>query len=584
MGFLSDLFKNKRKNVSSEQSQKANANHLSNDIDDKDDISDNTEDIIDFDENGWLNYPDGIKLITIDYDDYQSFRYFHILNSLGYEGGELYVDYYKETHLGYKRCYTVQDSDLRVFSELFTDKLIFILRHDGKKMTIRELESLKSTMKKNRNPEWGLSRYDLLDKIGDAIEDRDDFPISKFFIERVFKCTCVNNSIDVNKFHFEFDGGILCACSYDGFDVKIFIAGFSISDIEDYMKYYSNHSYMSDDIKKRLINYHYFCQSKIDHDILNSKISVEKFEYKTDDDDILFCMNYIAMAAHYKQCDVEQEMFILSTLGQYEIISKETFSGVTTTKIRAYRETFTFMNGHTMPELISNKQDSLLSAHEQTNDTTSGYVYVMINSSFDGLVKIGKTSRDPDERAKELSSATGVPTPFVVVFYKEFDNCDIAESQIHQFLTDAGCRVNDNRDFFRVPVKEAIEVVQLFYDKERILHPLGSSQEELSDEEVSCLIGTWKSTRMKFDDTWYDVSKERFAEFGRTVIFNNDGTFEESSAGTDHIGTYKIIGRDIHTYLQDGKYIIYHINSVNSRFADMTLVILDNQVQIEFEK
>ena len=220
-----------------------------------------------------------------------------------------------------------------------------------------------------------------------------------------------------------------------------------------------------------------------------------------------------------------------------------------------------------------------------SGNNRNGYVYVMINSSFNDVVKIGKTTKDPNERAKELSSATGVPTPFIVIFYKEFANCDIAENLIHKFLEDAGCRVNDNREFFRVPVKEAIEVVQLFYDKEKIEQPIAPSQERLSEAETSYLYGRWKSKRINFDGTWFDVPKDCFEEFGRILILNENGTFEEDSGGNDiHIGTYEIIGRDVHTYLTDGKYIIYHINSVDSHFADITLIILDHRVQIEFER
>jgi hypothetical protein len=43
-----------------------------------------------------------------------------------------------------------------------------------------------------------------------------------------------------------------------------------------------------------------------------------------------------------------------------------------------------------------------------------GYIYVLINQSMEGFIKVGKTARDPKERAKELSQATGVPTPFMV--------------------------------------------------------------------------------------------------------------------------------------------------------------------------
>ena len=33
-------------------------------------------------------------------------------------------------------------------------------------------------------------------------------------------------------------------------------------------------------------------------------------------------------------------------------------------------------------------------------ENTKGYVYVMINPSYEGILKIGKTSKDPEDRAK----------------------------------------------------------------------------------------------------------------------------------------------------------------------------------------
>ena len=48
-----------------------------------------------------------------------------------------------------------------------------------------------------------------------------------------------------------------------------------------------------------------------------------------------------------------------------------------------------------------------------SEETTIGYVYILENASMPGLIKIGKTSRDSVERARELSSATGVPTGFL---------------------------------------------------------------------------------------------------------------------------------------------------------------------------
>src|SRR5258706_9815760 len=64
----------------------------------------------------------------------------------------------------------------------------------------------------------------------------------------------------------------------------------------------------------------------------------------------------------------------------------------------------------------------------------SGYIYVLVNPSLPGLVKIGRTEREPEARARELSGATGVPTPFLLVFEAHFDDAHAAEDYVHAFL------------------------------------------------------------------------------------------------------------------------------------------------------
>lgn len=90
---------------------------------------------------------------------------------------------------------------------------------------------------------------------------------------------------------------------------------------------------------------------------------------------------------------------------------------------------------------------------------SSGYVYVLLNQSLPGCVKIGKTTRDTATRAAELSSATGVPTPFMVAFEAYFDDCDHAEAYVHALLEAAGVRLADNREFFTLSASEAINAV-----------------------------------------------------------------------------------------------------------------------------
>jgi hypothetical protein len=90
-----------------------------------------------------------------------------------------------------------------------------------------------------------------------------------------------------------------------------------------------------------------------------------------------------------------------------------------------------------------------------------GYLYVLANSAMPGLVKVGKTTRNPDERANELSGVTGLPTPFIVVYEQLFSDCSSAEEFVHTYLAQKGFRVADNREFFSAPVNDVVRAIAL---------------------------------------------------------------------------------------------------------------------------
>lgn len=95
-----------------------------------------------------------------------------------------------------------------------------------------------------------------------------------------------------------------------------------------------------------------------------------------------------------------------------------------------------------------------------------GYIYVLINPSYPGMVKIGLTTRDPESRLDELSRATGVPTPFILIHKEYFMNCHLAEKRIHTILESKGERVSNNREFFTTAIHEAIALIQNVRTKE----------------------------------------------------------------------------------------------------------------------
>lgn len=91
--------------------------------------------------------------------------------------------------------------------------------------------------------------------------------------------------------------------------------------------------------------------------------------------------------------------------------------------------------------------------------TDVGFLYVLANSSMPGLVKVGKTTRSPIERAAELSGVTGLATPFIVVYDQLFVDCHAAESFVHTYLSEKGYRISSNREFFNAPVSLVIKAI-----------------------------------------------------------------------------------------------------------------------------
>lgn len=83
-----------------------------------------------------------------------------------------------------------------------------------------------------------------------------------------------------------------------------------------------------------------------------------------------------------------------------------------------------------------------------------GWVYVLSNPSMPNMFKIGMTTNNPKARAKEISSATGVPTPFQIEASFHCDNPAKSEAAIHKALS--GWRVSESREFFNLDLEEIL--------------------------------------------------------------------------------------------------------------------------------
>lgn len=118
-------------------------------------------------------------------------------------------------------------------------------------------------------------------------------------------------------------------------------------------------------------------------------------------------------------------------------------------------------------EVVDYYQDSPLDANGHLLPTE--YVYILVNRSMPGMVKIGMTIRTVEERAAEISSATGVPTPWIPVYSFKCFNSKELEAEIHSHLQ--SLRVSDSREMFHLHSTDAIEVLKKLGEK-YLLPPL----------------------------------------------------------------------------------------------------------------
>ena len=85
-------------------------------------------------------------------------------------------------------------------------------------------------------------------------------------------------------------------------------------------------------------------------------------------------------------------------------------------------------------------------------DHAEGYIYILSNPTIQNLFKIGQTKRKPDKRNTEISSATGVATPFIVESYFPSKNPSFDEKTIHDKLNNH--RYSLNREFFNATFED----------------------------------------------------------------------------------------------------------------------------------
>jgi hypothetical protein len=99
-----------------------------------------------------------------------------------------------------------------------------------------------------------------------------------------------------------------------------------------------------------------------------------------------------------------------------------------------------------------------ISMYENREGDFDSWVYIMSNPTMPGYYKIGYTKKEPEERAKQISNATGVIVPMEVEWAFHCYNGFALEQEVHHKLQEF--RVSNQREFFQISLDEAKEAVK----------------------------------------------------------------------------------------------------------------------------
>jgi T5orf172 domain len=107
-----------------------------------------------------------------------------------------------------------------------------------------------------------------------------------------------------------------------------------------------------------------------------------------------------------------------------------------------------------------------------------GNVYIIHNDAMPGLVKVGRTTKTSEERARTLRT-TGVPGSFLVLWDEYVSDAPLVERLVHDQLK--ADRYSREREFFRVAPKTATAALIRTAEPYRIASPTAGQVIEVLD-------------------------------------------------------------------------------------------------------
>ena len=164
---------------------------------------------------------------------------------------------------------------------------------------------------------------------------------------------------------------------------------------------------------------------------------------------------------------------------------------------------------------------------------TDGYIYCFSNTSMPGILKIGMTERDPNERTKELFT-TGIPAPFNIEFAKKVSNPKKKETLLHQILELYAERINPKREFFKVSIEEVKLLFELI-EGDNWIYDEREEEEEKNEsgrgcrDMSKCFFDGQKIMHTIGDKTWIGIFDK-----SRNLINYNNSMYTLNSFAMNH--------------------------------------------------
>jgi hypothetical protein len=144
---------------------------------------------------------------------------------------------------------------------------------------------------------------------------------------------------------------------------------------------------------------------------------------------------------------------------------------------------------------------------------SSEIIYILINESMPGYVKIGKTTTSLEQRIKELSSSTSIPIPFTCFYACTVKDATFVEHQLHDAFDNN--RINPKREFFQIDPERVVAALKLA-EIENIT-PKKDIIENLDDQKA---LDQARKKRSPFRFDMVDIP------IGSEIIFSRDENFK----------------------------------------------------------